>query len=118
VPSWRGGSRLADHFSRGTRTRRLRVCGSAAAPSAGRASELIDQQCQARLLIVRAEPAGTGEGGDAVQSAPGNLGQGVRVRLAGQWCDSFCKLARVARNSRGASGQLKGSSVLRVNMAS
>jgi len=35
-------------------------------------------------VVVRAEPAGTGEGGDAVQRAPGNLGEGVRVTAAGQ----------------------------------
>ena len=38
---------------------------------------MIDQHCQARLVVVRAEPMGAGEDGGAVQRAPGNLGQGV-----------------------------------------
>ena len=36
---------------------------------------------------------GTGEGGDTVQRAPGSLGQGVRVALAGQWRDRFREFA-------------------------
>jgi hypothetical protein len=69
---------------------------------------LIDQRCQARLLVVRAEPAGTGEGGDAVQSAPGNLGQGVRVTLAGQWRDSFRKFVEGGLQFAGRAGQPHG----------
>ena len=86
--------------------------------SAGHAGKLVGQHCQARLLVVRAEPAGTGEGGDAVQRAPGNLGQGLGVTPGGQWCDGSLSSAKAACSSRRASGRPKGSSLLRVNMAS
>jgi len=76
--------------------------------SAGPAGELIDQHGQARLLVVRAEPAGTGEGGDAVQRAPGNLGQGVRVTAAGQWRYSFPKLGEGGLQLAGRLGPAEG----------
>jgi hypothetical protein len=72
------------------------------------ASELTDQHCQARLVVVRAEPAGTGEGGDAVQRAPGNLGQGLGVTRAGQWCDGFPELGEGGVQLAGPLGPAEG----------
>jgi len=59
-------------------------------------------------MAVRAEPMGTGEGGDAVQRAPGNLGQGVRITPAGQWRDSFPELGEGGLQLAGRLGPAEG----------
>jgi len=76
--------------------------------SAGHAGELVGQHGQARLVVVRAEPVGTGEGGDAVQRAPGNLGQGVGVPPAGQWRDGFPEFGEGGLQLGGPPGAAEG----------
>ena len=59
-------------------------------------------------MAVGAEPMGAGEGGDAVQRAPGNLGQGVGVTPSGQWRDSFPELGEGGLQLVGSIGLAEG----------